>query len=735
MPFTDREKKANQRARQKGLPEPYQTGSIPSAASIEERLGQHEQDLAFALQQDAQPAFYKSECRPCVKLLAIYEGLALQEEEEDESEDDTEVKKRKRVAKNTKGLNPSITKITIPEIERLNDAIDPSVDEIVSFRRWLDLRDKARKDLYWLCKMLGKDLFPDVHQVICDQFVSKSFDGMYHKNYTLGQFHRMIDAQIRIDASGNPTKEMMLLDSRGFYKSTINGIDCVSWHINCPDAHIFILTGEYKLAVQFLQEIKDYYYFAKGSEPSPFHLLFPEYVLTGVKGTSKQPMKCPARVLKQKGNSLWVNAIVANLSGWHCDIKKGDDIVTDENSNNDDARASIKSKYDGTDDLLDPHGFSDHIGTRYFSSDWYGTRLQPDEDTKELASIKYFKRGCWTVKPEYRDTSLKMLTFEMVNLTFPQLGKTPREAFNKLRQKLLKKADKKNKNPYRAFCNQQLNEPTDDNEDSGFVIHFSKEVINAHTHPAQAVPVDGEVFILWDWALSDKKTSDYSVGIAVKIYKKTNGQYAVYVLEIIYDKWKDSELVRQMIAFYKKYKGLGQFKRMYVENSNGGELLKTALQNAAYKLNALDMMGENVICWIPVDTRANAKRNRIKSIETLLDDDRLDFVDSSLYMEEVIKQLTQYTGEKSTAFRKDDIPDALSFLVYPLPAIALQIDVSTEEVEKEMETRRREEQSKAAYKQMFGGHNPLPAKPTSAEPAQKPRDPRLALFGGSGWRM
>ena len=713
--FTNTENKANSRRKKAGLPPKYVR---VSEEKIEARGKRHQDDLEFAQLSDT-IGYYKSECRPCVELLGIYEGGGIQEKEDPNDDDDETGRVRKEVKK-PKGPNPSTQSIEIPSFDRLGKEPDPAISGILLFRDWLKLRDKARKDLYWLCKLLGKDLYPNVHQVICDQFVQKDFDGMYHKGYTLGEFHRMIDAQKRFDAEGNYTKEMMLLDSRGFFKSTINGIDCISWHLNAPDAHIFILTGEYKLAVQFLQEIKDYYFLAKGAEVSAFQLLFPEYVLTGVAGRSKQPMKCPAKILKQKGHSLWVNAIVANLSGWHCDIKKGDDIVTDENSNTDEARESIKIKYDGTDDLLDPHGFSDHIGTRYFTSDWYGTRLTPDKESKELAPIKYFKRGCWRVKPEYKNLPITTLTEDMVDLTFPQVA-----SFKKLRNKLLTKGE-------RFFKNQQLNEPSDDMEDSGFKLSFTIETLRAHSYPKESAPREGEVFVAWDWAYSDKKTSDYSVGVAARVYQLPDGRFGLCVLDVVIDKWRSSELVYQIIAFDKKWNP----KRTLIENSNGAELLKMAIMQKSQILGS-DILQD--VYWMPVSTQSQAKKNRVKSLETLLEDDRLHFVNGN-WMDLVFEQLCRYTGEKSSASKKDDGPDAMAYLVEFLPKSALRRDVDPEEAEKEAEQIAAKERLAAWKKKIFGdGGSGSSTPPSSAPPASEvPPDPRRAamnrIFGGNGMR-
>jgi phage terminase large subunit-like protein len=546
----------------------------------------------------------------------------------------------------------------------------------------------------------------------------QAIEPMYFEDYSVDDFHDMMDEHHQWRE-----REMMLLDSRGFYKSTIDGIDSVQWLLNCPDIRILIITGEYKLAVAFAKEIKGYFNLWEGQEPTAFHLLFPEYILRGVDGTSSEPLFCPARLHDQKEGSLWVNSIVANLSGWHCDIKKGDDIVTDENSNSEEAREKIKVKYDGTDDLLDPHGFMDHIGTRYFTDDWYGTRLAPNPETGEVAPIKYHKRGCWTVKTEYAATPLLQLTEDMVTLNFPQ-----RWTFSKLRTVLLKKYSTHGD---RYFRNQQLNEPTDAVEDSGFKISFTEADLRAHMYQREAAPKSGDIYIVWDWALSDKKTSDYSVGVVARLYKNAANEWAFVILEIVYDKWKYSEVAFQIVSLAKRWGP----KVTMVEQSNGYEMLRDEITRVGHRFGY-----QPYIYWKQPSRAENAKRNRIKSVEILLAEHRLHFVIGP-WIDETIKQHVQYTGEKKNKGRKDDIPDAISYLIYILPTGARP---AVEKVDPDEERRLQEEQEKyrrkaAQYDRYFGQHLQTNTQtgPTITEVAPpKPQDPRMAIFGNKGpWRL
>lgn len=641
---------------------------------------------------DATGATMLAESRSLTDLQKVYFGNGLQDDEEST---------KKSTKKKESPCNPSSKPILGQELSFINWA-DPT-DEST----WIGLRNKARADLFWFGReVLKKDLEPVTHQIVCDQFVKKNFVGMYKLGYTLGDVHKAIKKQGRFDVEGNATREMMLLDPRGFFKSTIDGLDATQWLINCPDIRILILTGEFKLAVAFLSEIKGYFFQPENSDATDFHLLFPEYVLRGVDGTSEQPLECPARKHIQKEPSVWVNAIVANLSGWHCDIKKGDDIVTDENSNTKQAREKLKKKYDGTRNLLDEWGLADHIGTRYFPDDWYGTRIDIMGKGKGKVPLKYFCRQCWEVKPGFAEIELKDLTEDMVILNFPE-----KATWESLQEKL-------NEDIIGFRC-QQLNEPAGDDND-GWKIAFTEDALRKNVYQISASPQIGDIVTVWDTALTHGKQSDFSVGVAARIVELEPGKKGLSVLEIVCDKWRQTELAFQVVMFTKKWMP----KHTLIETLAGSELLQREIQTQA------GYYGVNLnIWWKPPSNQADAKKNRVKGLETLLSNGLLKFV-SGPWIDETFKQLCRYTGERKNRGRKDDIPDALGYLAFFLPANSTSGAVDTEEVKAMAEEARKQALMKAHYERIFGGEpvNLEPQPLIDVEPSNR------GMFGIPGLR-
>jgi hypothetical protein len=759
-----RRRKANQRARDKGMPEPYPVDQVSSAEEQSGREKQHLLDLAFAMEQDATGNFYRSECRPLHHLLGIYEGNNNVNGEDDKV--DPKTGKKKHVAP-----NPSIQAVRIRAIEQVEGEfkvlIDPDmkqyrktyeVNGVVTFREWLELRDKARKDLFWLGRLLDRSFFHGTHQQMCDMFVKKNFDGLFFPDFNSDDVHDAIrtQKQYRKDANGSQTDTMMLFAPRSSYKSTIDGVDIVQWMINCPDVRVMILTSVLDLSLQFLSEIKGYFNQPVLGEVSAFRLLFPEYVLKGIDGTSEQPIVCPARTYTSKEPHVWVTSLDASFVGQRCDIRKLDDCVDDKNSATEELRNKLTGKISSTNALAEPWGFTDIIGTRYFTTDWYAYRMT-SQDGEEVEPFLYMNLSAWTPKPECtvkyeallaETNGMFKVTEDMVDLFFPS-----KLHFKELRKRLREYKE-------RGFKNQYLNIATDPLESTEFAVHFEREVLRSHTYARSAMPKTGEKIVCIDWAYSENKTSDFSVLAAILRHEREDQTEELVVEDIDYDKWKASDLALRIVLFLRKHNP----SRTFIEKSNGIELLILAIRAQLERFGWQDL--EKSIQMVPTGNTKNEKANRIKTLEILLADDRLHFV-SGTWIDDLYKQFERFTGESTKMGRKDDIPDAISRASRTLPPsmfTSVRVDPETQALEQDEEDKRL---AKERHRQMYFGDSPYsgthsynrsnPPQPTlhpptwreratgvrkdtpplieeNPEPA-KPQDPRMRLFGKGPWRL
>lgn len=766
-----RRRQANKRARAKGLPEPYAMTVLEEDADNQECELQMSESLSWAQAQDATGKFYKSECRSAVQLLAIYGGNPYLNGEVPKV--DPKTGKAQNVP------NPSKQAVRIRAIqlaEVVDDQlkivhIDPrmkeyrntyEVNHVVKFQEWLDLRDKARKDLFWLGRLLDRSFFHSTHQQMCDMFVKKNFDGLFFPDFTSDDVHDAIAAQkkYRLTEKGEQTDTMMLFAPRSSYKSTIDGIDIVQWMINCPDVRVMILTSVLGLSRQFLAEIKSYYSLGQMAQPSAFQLLFPEYILTGVDGTSEQPIECPARTYTSKEPHVWVTSLDASFVGQRCDIRKLDDCVDDKNSANDELRLKLADKIASTNALAEPWGFTDVIGTRYFTTDWYAYRMTSQDD-EEVEPYTYLSLSAWTPKPEHEahynfllseKNGMFKVTEDMVNLFFPS-----KLHFKELRKRLREYKE-------RGFKNQYLNIATDPLEESEFVVHFDLDSLRRHTYDYTMVPESGEDIVTVDWAYTDNRTSDYTAFVASRRHIRADNSQELIVKEIQYGKWKTSDIALKLVLFLRQHRP----QRCFIEQANGWDLLYAKMIDYATQFGCLEVI--QTVLPFPVERGAKAKANRVKMLELLISEDRLHFV-SGPWLDEMYKQFVRFTGEMKLG-RKDDIPDAISMAARTLPQDMFKVAVpaTTEEDRMRAEDLDRKRRRDAHYKQYFGDHyyggvtsakrqesgtaitpqptqhaptvrqyfrGPEPPKKEEPEPEpEKPRDPRMRIFGNKGpWRL
>lgn len=585
----------------------------------------------------------------------------------------------------------------------------------ITFEHWLRLRDVYRKNLYLLAKhLLGfPDLVYRVHKPVCDTFVKKNFDGIYYDGFTISDikkaFRRLRESR---------AKEALILDPRGFFKTSLDLADIVQWLLICPEIRILLLTAEHGRSIELLEAVKTYFAYDEESETvSDFLLLYPEYRITGVDATSSKPLDCPARIIKRTGKrvgaSLWVKSQSSQKTGSHADVIKRDDIVTPENSRTPELREGVKESADDTANLLDGHSFMDTIGTRYAGGDepdYYGVMLRREfEQEAEGKGLEYFVRPCWTVKPEYAHVKLKDLTEEMVNLTFPELDGSATASFKALRKKLLDNE--------RSFRNQQLNEPIDSAEDSPFKASFNLDQLRANSYAYSAAPQLSETFMAWDLAAKDNLRSDFSAGAVCRMFQLPQVaptdviQWGISVLEVVYGKWKQSELAIEIVKFRNKW---NPSQAIYIEDAAGADTLKEKIRIESWKRGT----GPVNIRWVVPSNLPNAKANRIKGLEILLQEGRLKFVNGA-WIDETFSQFERFTGEKGNKGRKDDIPDAISFLVRFLPGSS-QPNANLESLKKEEEEREKEAQKRAIYAAYFGNQTQKPKPSIVAPPIARP---------------
>src|SRR5579885_2676473 len=274
---------------------------------------------------------------------------------------------------------------------------------------------------------------------------------------------------------------------RGSLKSSIDEADCVQWMIAFPDVRIALLTAAEDLAKAFVANVKKFFVVPEAEDGSrqftQFQLLFPEHCVADkdkgpqeyfvTKGREKKTIPQP---------SLHAISLKKTTSGWHYDVGKYDDAVSNANSGHSttpEQRDNVRKDIGLARSLVEPYGYHDNIGTPYADDDAYAYQLansEPDE-------LKIMVHPAWRLKPE-AETKKRQEPFykyeeKDYELLVPFIIKKgviePRLSY-----KFLKNASKDEEN----FYSQYLCKPS-----ALRVVKFSDPLLRQHFIPFEHFPV------------------------------------------------------------------------------------------------------------------------------------------------------------------------------------------------------------------------------------------------------
>lgn len=536
------------------------------------------------------------------------------------------------------------------------------MDELGGDQAYKCRRLRAQTDLKFLSRdIFHRDVFDRTHDPIFNFFLKKSpyllaFDPT--SKYTLRDFHKAIE-----NLSSLSQRKGELLYPRGTYKSSFDADDICQYVVCFPDIRILIMVGDGSLGEAFVPEIKQRFVLEDGDEPTEFQLLFPEFVIDKTKvnasgerdanGTRAMEDKggegkywSPARRIKQKEATIGSLSILGSTSGWHADVMKADDVITDTTPvETAAARNKILRKFVGVINLLEAHSILELIGTRYHEEDLYA------HFRKELPNARYLCGASWIVLPHALEKKPRDLTPFDVELLFPEV-----QTYEYLMEKLVLDED--------TFFLQQLN----DARNVGPKVTFRREDLMAVTAHVPQDP-DHIRYNFWDVATSDSAGSDFSVGIFVTIDPRA---WIVYLQHMVVDKFTPMELARNIAELAKQTQPKAVFFEKYVATS------EMWLEQEVKRIGVT--MGYDVPVWAEkTDKRKLAKGNRICGLEPLIKNRRLWFSNAIPNMGMLYDQFCRFTGVPDQK-RHDDIPDCISFVLKVLPAIGLEMPMPPAEM-------------------------------------------------------
>lgn len=243
------------------------------------------------------------------------------------------------------------------------------------FEKWLQLRDKAvpssPEQWFFLANdLLGYCFQEDVHTELFEQFIQLDLKS--------GKTFYQLSEEI---------KKVLILWSRGTFKSTAVIVFIVACLLFDPDLFIMIISGNEKLAKRILKEVKSHF----ESPNAKFEKLFPEYC--GKRMGNTYEFEIPCRHDAHLGSpSVGISSGKSAKAGLHPDLLVCDDIVHELNYRSPTLLEKCWEEYQMFEPLVNPGGYTVCAGTRYsFGDTW--------EKMQELAQseMKLFGRAVWRI--------------------------------------------------------------------------------------------------------------------------------------------------------------------------------------------------------------------------------------------------------------------------------------------------------------------------------------------------
>lgn len=525
------------------------------------------------------------------------------------------------------------------------------VDKIPGSAMGKEVRRRCKQDLLFLAGyfLWETNPFSEGWKPIAESRITETSHGVMCREF----FVQKDDARPVLEQS--PVKKRMVLWPRGGCKSTVDIADAVQWILNFPTIRIWFLTAADDLATGLLDELKGHW-IIKAEAPTLMNLFFPEFCVEEKHLGNQFEFTCPvwaAKQIKRKEPTVFASSVTATASGWHFEVIKSDDAVSDRNSENEDQNRKVTKQFNLRKKTLVPRGYVDLVGTRYHDADLYGSELEingvgnlvekkgvgwtltENTDTKSLVLIgkaleirpevalqlekdgkpisykEAGEAGCTLLLPEYMPYSYLMQLFTENEASFEgQMNQNPRPASD---------------------------------------ITFDRPLLLKNTLPFSELPFRGPISHVWDFAFSSKKGRDYTTGSSVMW--KADGQMVVH--DLIRQRFNPTELAQAIVKFTKDWRPF----IVAVEGAAGSKLLEPAIMMEARKSGDKHVIETlSRIDWFPPDNQKDAKRVRMSTLHPALVHDKLKFASYLPHLNTLYDEFERCLKDH----HHDDIPDVIS---------------------------------------------------------------------------
>jgi phage terminase large subunit-like protein len=537
---------------------------------------------------------------------------------------------------------------------------DPNV--IPGTRLGKEVRRRCQRDLFFLAKYFLWETNPaaagqsieenriseEPYQVICDFFVRKDPDKKI--------------------AEQDAFRNRLLLWPRGGFKSTIDICDTVQWILCFPAIRVFYITAAEDLAIGFVSETKAHFYI-KPDNPTLCNIFWPEFCVLEKDAGNQFEFRCPVYESKYPGRkdpTVYATSVGSTQSGWHCEVMKGDDPVSNKNSETVDQCIKVRNGLKVSRKMLvQAAGYDDKIGTRYDDEDAYGEMI-----AKNVGDLKTTVGNCWTLT-ENLSSGTKVLIGHAIEIK-PEVEERLRKEGKPVTYKEATEAGCNLLIPHvlsysRLMYEYALDEVSfegqfNQNPRPPSSTPFTRAMLVSNTVDFKDMPLRGPISHTWDLAFSTKKKRDHTTGSAAIWNEK--GQ--CFIKNLVRDRFNPTALAKAVVDMARQDHPF----IIGIEDAGGSRLLEPTIQAEALKTGDPDVIAVcNRIDWVPIENQKDAKKARMSTMHPWFLSDRLKLAKHLPFLEIAYNEIERCLLNTP----HDDIPDTISRQLKYAPAIQREI--------------------------------------------------------------
>lgn len=478
--------------------------------------------------------------------------------------------------------------------------------------------ERGRRDLFFFCKEIlhYDDMLPRVHQPVCDLWAP--YDPL--KSYQ----------------DQDEVKNILLLDPRGEFKTSISLGRMLQEWINWPEIAVLRMSGVIELVKRSIQEIK-----AHLLGNSALRELYPDAVpWSDKKGESALAptefgtafgMTHPKRKNPRREPTLTISSLDSVKAGSHFEKAVGDDLVHEKNYQTRELLQQTIIDWDLSRNLLNPRAYRELDGTRYDWSDLYGKIIETNKGQWKVHvrpiwtdDLAFAKHNGFHIPETYQPGDLIHLHPE--------------------RWTLRELVEIQDDNPYLFNC-QRLNNPVPASADNFPMLQLVKHTVTRDKYPDTGLL---NVFMGWKFDFIDPE-ADPAVGVVGGWDSKGR----LFVIDLVMGRFKPSQIIDLMVEFWQKW----PISRMVLADNKRERMLEAGLMSRLRQLRL-----SFPIDWVKFggqDQSEDAMISQVLALEPLLRENQLWFHGDLPHLTNLYLQFSRFPK-----FKLRGIPYAVSRLMH-----------------------------------------------------------------------